>query len=117
MIIELPYPPQINNYYIPHGKQRYVSKEGKEFRRAVGWICKAARIDDGRTERLKVAIQLWTPDKRKRDIDNVLKPLLDALGAAGVYKDDSQIDSLSILRCGVEKGGRCIVAVEAMRSI
>ena len=36
----------------------------------------------------------FPPDRRRRDLDNLQKPLLDALQHAGVYEDDSQIDLL-----------------------
>jgi len=49
-------------------------------------------------DRLSVFIEAFPPDKRKRDLDNVLKSLLDALQHAGVYADDCQIDRLSIIR-------------------
>lgn len=38
------------------------------------------------------------PDRRKRDLDNLLKSLLDGLEGAGVFKDDAQIDDLQIVR-------------------
>jgi len=38
------------------------------------------------------------PDARKRDLDNTMKALLDALQAAGVYTDDSQICDIHISR-------------------
>jgi crossover junction endodeoxyribonuclease RusA len=48
--------------------------------------------------RLDVRINLTMPDRRRRDLDNAMKPLLDALQHAGVYEDDSQIDRLLIER-------------------
>ena len=36
----------------------------------------------------------FPPDRRRRDLDNLLKPALDALQHAGVYEDDSQVDWL-----------------------
>ncbi|NBW23084.1 MAG: RusA family crossover junction endodeoxyribonuclease, partial [Caulobacteraceae bacterium] len=42
--------------------------------------------------------EAFPPDKRKRDLDNVLKSLLDALTHANVWDDDSQIDDLRIYR-------------------
>jgi crossover junction endodeoxyribonuclease RusA len=36
----------------------------------------------------------FPPDRRRRDLDNIQKPVLDALQHAGVYEDDSQIDLL-----------------------
>ena len=52
----------------------------------------------------------WTPpDLRRRDLDNLLKPTLDALQHAGVYEDDSQVDLLMTRRGGVVPGGRLAV--------
>jgi crossover junction endodeoxyribonuclease RusA len=41
---------------------------------------------------------VFPPDKRKRDIDNLLKSLLDSLTHAKVWKDDNQISDLRIYR-------------------
>lgn len=45
---------------------------------------------------VRVDIALSYPDKRRRDIDNILKPILDAIGHAGIYKDDSQVKELYV---------------------
>jgi crossover junction endodeoxyribonuclease RusA len=65
---------------------------------------------------LKVKVYLYPPDRRKRDIDNNMKSLLDAMEHAGVYENDSQIDDLHIIRCEVVKGGACKVVLEAISS-
>ena len=61
------------------------------------------------------------PDRRKRDLDNLHKGILDGLTHAGVWKDDSQIDDLRIYRCRaatgelvIEKPGRVVVTIEAI---
>lgn len=51
-----------------------------------------------KTARLAIDIEFRAPDRRKRDIDNAIKGLLDALTHAGVWTDDSQIDDLRIWR-------------------
>lgn len=48
--------------------------------------------------RLSVTIYAYPPDRRKRDLDNILKCLLDSLEKAQVFVDDSQIDELIIRR-------------------
>ena len=52
------------------------------------------------------------PDRRRRDLDNMLKPMLDALTYVKVWSDDSQIDDLRIIRAPVVAGGRVTVRVE-----
>lgn len=49
-------------------------------------------------EHLYVEVILYPPDARRRDLDNYMKCLLDALTHAGVWEDDSQIDQLCIFR-------------------
>jgi crossover junction endodeoxyribonuclease RusA len=99
----LPYPPSVNHYWGVSGKQRFIGKKGKEFRQAVAEACLDAQIQtmDGR---LAVHVAIWPPDNRKRDVDNTLKPLLDAMEHAGVYENDSQIDELHIIRTGAHEG-------------
>jgi crossover junction endodeoxyribonuclease RusA len=47
-------------------------------------------------------------------LDNLGKALLDALAAAGVYEDDSQIDDFRIIRCPVVSGGKVLVVIHLM---
>lgn len=61
--------------------------------------------------RLAVHVALFPPDRRKRDVDNILKPLLDACEHAGCFVDDSQIDELHIIRQPVRKGGACTILI------
>ena len=61
--------------------------------------------------RLAVHIALFPPDKRKRDVDNVLKSLLDACEHAGCYENDNQIDELHVIRQEIIKGGACTIVI------
>jgi len=56
---------------------------------------------------------LFMPDKRRRDIDNYNKILLDSLTGI-VWEDDSQIDILTIGRDEVIKGGKVIITVREL---
>ncbi len=64
--------------------------------------------------RVSVSITVHPPDRRRRDLDNLLKGPLDALEHAGVYLDDGQIDRLEIERGDVMRGGRVVVRIEEM---
>ena len=73
----------------------HISDEGKAYQDAVA---KACRGRDGVMGRMAVWIKACPSDKRKRDLDNLLKATLDALNAAGMFEDDSFIDDLHIVR-------------------
>ena len=56
-------------------------------------------------------ITIHPPDKRRRDIDNVQKALLDALQHGGAYGDDSQIVRLTIEKGDPLDGGKTLVQI------
>lgn len=87
----------MNRYWRSIGRGRVIiSKDGREYRERVISLCRGCKRLTGP---LWVRIEFYPPDKRRRDLDNLLKPLLDALAYGGVYEDDSQIDQLEIKRC------------------
>ena len=97
VMLELPWPPGSNNAYPTVGNRRVLSKEGKDYKRAVG--LEVIRKNRGHVVgRIDVRIWCYPPDDRKFDLDGKLKIVLDSLTEAGVWGDDSQIDSLAIYR-------------------
>lgn len=109
--IELPYPPTVNHYWGRKGHQQFLTKKGRMFREAVAGclIQRGVRYLRGR---LQVGIDLHPPDRRKRDVDNVLKPTLDALEKGKAFADDFQIWRLAIERKSVVAEGKAIVRIE-----
>ena len=107
--IELPWPPSVNTYYRTHRGRMLLSEKGRKYKKHVKSLW--ALLPKFGDLRLMVEIYAFPPDRRKRDIDNIIKPVLDALEGAGVYDNDSQIDSLSIRRKGVVKGGSLLVTI------
>ena len=51
------------------------------------------------------------PDKRRRDLDNILKAPLDALTHAGLLMDDEQFDEINIVRGQPVSGGRLEIRI------
>jgi crossover junction endodeoxyribonuclease RusA len=105
IVIVTPFPPSINHYY-GNGRngRKFIKAPGIEYRAAV--LDYVTRYNSKAPEgRLSVGIQLYPPDKRRRDVDNSAKAALDALTHAGVYQDDCLIDDLRITRMHIVKGG------------
>lgn len=115
--LTLPYPPSVNHYWRTRVMRRgaryvpsvYVSEDGQQYQRTVKRILDGVPTADGR---LRVQILVRPPDRRARDLDNILKCCLDALTKAGVWHDDSQVDSLLVVRGDQVDGGSVIVLVE-----
>lgn len=63
------------------------------------------------SRRIGVRVSVYPPDRRKRDIDNILKAPLDALTHGGMIEDDGLIDVLHIERREVVKGGKLEITV------
>ena len=57
---------------------------------------------------------LFPRDKRKIDIDNRIKAVLDALEDAGVFNNDFQVDHLEIIRGEPVKNGGIRVLIETI---
>jgi len=106
LIVNLPFPPTINSYYVSKGRGKFISKNGRIFREKVSEECLEQSIYGARLElKLKVEVVLYPPDNRVRDLDNYMKALLDALTHAKVWSDDSLIDELIVYRGIKVKGG------------
>ena len=91
----LPFPPTLNGLY--SGKsRRYKSPRYKK------WIADALEKLYGQSfpqwvnGAVKVELDFVRPDKRKRDLDNLAKAVLDFCTDVGVWSDDSQIEHLTL---------------------
>lgn len=107
---ELPWPPSVNHYYRRVGPRTLISRAGREFRRRVGRILAAHRLPPA-TGWLAVSVEVYPPDRRRRDIDNLLKAVLDACQHGGAFPDDGRIVWLLIHRAQTVPGGRVVVTI------
>ena len=112
-MIVMPWPPTVNHYWRNVGGKVLISKAGREYRDAVWELSVENHWPKFGCDRVRVEIEAWMPDRRRRDLDNILKSLLDSLTHAGVWDDDSQIDDLRIFRAP-RIGGMCKVAIAAV---
>jgi crossover junction endodeoxyribonuclease RusA len=106
----LPYPPTINHYYTVARGRKIKSQRARAYLKECVFLLAPRKIKtiDGP---VAVDIQVNPPDNRRRDIQNLQKGPLDALEAAGVYRDDSQIVDLRIWRGDNVKGGELVILV------
>lgn len=115
--LTLPYPPSTNRYWrhvtINRAGRTLISKAGRQYRKAVTDACLAVGCPRAGAGRLRVDIAAFPPDRRRRDLDNILKGLLDAITHAGVWEDDSQIDELRVVRGfpDTRNGGSVLVEI------
>jgi len=112
LILYLPYPPSVNNYWITSGNRKFLSKRGREFKEQV-----AAYVIDNKIPKLgEMAVQidiiLRPRNKRLMDIDNSCKAILDSIQDAGIIDDDSQVWKLTVERGITHTGGSCVVMIE-----
>lgn len=105
LTLDIPWPPTVNHYWVQKGVRRFLSERALTFRREV-WasFSESKHKGFGPKQSLHVSVLLYPPDKRKRDIDNVVKPTLDALQHACVFEDDNQVSALTITRMPMYTG-------------
>lgn len=86
--LTLPYPPSVNRTLRAVGGRVILSKRYRD------WILDAGRAVGEQVDGQPMlqAYRLWIdatpPDRRARDLDNIIKPTQDLLKRAGVIEDD-----------------------------
>lgn len=115
VLLTLPFPPSTNRLWRHWHGRTLISLEGRAYRQAVGMECLRQCVHGFGRQQLALRIVAWMPDARRRDLDNLLKATQDALGAARVYDDDSQIIDLHIRRGGIDRANpRLEIIVEGL---
>ncbi len=107
IVIFLPFPISVNSYYL---KGRILSKRGRIYKDLVESACLEQGVYGlGISERVRLQVIIYPPDRRVRDLDNCMKSLQDALTRSQVWLDDRQVDQLMIYRGEVVKSGCAVV--------
>lgn len=114
----LPWPPSINNYYGRNKKKVYLKPQVRKYFEDCRWLIYKQLWDFGEiskkviTGKAKVLRDLYPPDKRKRDEDNIVKALNDTLMKSGLIKDDSQIVMATNIKHEPKKPGYVKITLE-----
>ena len=110
---KFPYPPSVNQHWKTGGKGRggiYVSRASAIYKHDIAIMFKLYRIELGHylndfdpgTVELTINIDRIHKDNIKRDLDNILKDLFDAIEVSGIIKNDNQIVSLHMTKAVVD---------------
>ena len=110
LTLEIPYPPSINHYFRYFRGKIRIRPAGLTFRRRVCRLLKDMGVRP-LTGQVRVSVDLYPPDHVRRDVDNVQKPLLDALQLGGALFDDSQVVWLLTVKAQVVRGGKAVVCL------
>jgi crossover junction endodeoxyribonuclease RusA len=94
--VTMPWPPSVNTYWRTFNGRMIISEKGRLYRKEVADQVLIQRGAKHFAGKLKVEIEAFRPDKRRRDLDNLLKAILDGMTHAGVWDDDSNIVDLRI---------------------
>ncbi len=107
--LTLPYPPTANTYWRHVGAKTLLSAKGRAYKVNVYARLMPLRLRPI-TGRLWMEVDVYPPDNRRRDIDNLQKALWDSMKGL-VYLDDSQVDDFRVVRREVVRGGKVVVRV------
>lgn len=92
----VPTPPSVNNLYVNAAGGRKRHADYKAWLAAAGWAVRIQRAPELGQGPFRLLVEV--PCRRNRDIDNVLKPLLDMLVKQRVIADDRYVDDLRVVR-------------------
>jgi len=113
----IPYPPSVNTYWrfvTNHFKAPRVllSEKGRAYKAMVAMHINRPTVP--LKGELFMSIVCYPPDRRRRDMDNVLKGCFDALQYAGIYEDDSQIVAFNFRKAEMIKGGQLDIEISPL---
>lgn len=112
VILAIPYPPSANRLWRNVGGKTLKSAEYRAWMDRAGWEVRSQR-PRGIVGRYVLTVTATAPDKRRRDIDNLAKPISDLLVQSGVVGDDCQAKRVTLeWTDAVVPGGAVTVHVE-----
>ena len=109
--IVLPLPPSINRLWRT-SKNGGMYRSGKyaEWRTAAIWQASVQVKSKAIAGKYKATFQFVRPDKRRRDLDNLLKAAMDVIVSAKIVEDDHLCEWLEAR--WVKEGPQCLIVLE-----
>ncbi len=118
--LTLPYPPSVNKYWrhVMRGRRNItlLSAEGRAYQAEALFYIRSQLGFSFRplVGHLALRARIHPPDYIRRDLDNCLKAMLDAMTHAKVWVDDCQVHELHLAWGEVRKGGMALVEISEM---
>lgn len=115
MTITIPFPPTTGNHQhiaLRNGR-RILRKDIIAWRDEVSRLVSKIQIRFMTLAPLSMHVDVYMPDNRKRDLDNIAKVVSDALEESGMILDDSSVCDLHLIKKGIDRiAPRCIISIE-----
>ena len=104
-------PPSVNNYWIKGlNKTNRLSLRAKHFTAVMKRFINPCGFDG----QVGLNVQFAPPDSKVRDLDNMLKPILDSLSKCGLILDDRQVKKLVVEELPIQKEPKLIIYVSKL---
>lgn len=111
-VLTLPYPPSVNHYTKRNrnGSVR-LSDKARAYKVVVRQQTADKRPHTPSEARLAGEFVIHPPNRRKFDLDNKMKLILDSLEDAGFYANDEQFDEIVIKRGDPMADGKVVATI------
>jgi crossover junction endodeoxyribonuclease RusA len=109
LYFDLPHPPSVNGIWRGGRGRFYKSKHYEAWIDEAGWSVKEQAKGKRIVGPFAIQIDLSRPDKRKRDLDNTIKVILDLLKNMHVTDDDCECQMIEAKWVAAGKGVRVAV--------
>jgi crossover junction endodeoxyribonuclease RusA len=94
MQIHIPFPPSANSLWVRAKKGMRRSDSYMQWLTDAGWHVKSQK-PGSILGPYKLSVQAARPDRRRRDLDNLLKPISDLLQSLGIIENDSDCEMIT----------------------
>ena len=112
---ELPFPPSNNTYYRRTSKGMRISEKGRSYKCQVKrCMSRYGLANESIASDVHLDIDVYPPDKRKRDLDNLFKGVFDSLTDCGYWIDDSQVKKLGATMKPVDPNPRIEIFINVI---